>query len=120
MSKEDGLLAEEGGADSLGTTPLETGAQPFYSHRQDRKTVFECLNLHRRHLKEGQRATVAAKLANITNGGDRRSDQSANLHSGAVSQADAAEMLNVSTRSVASAAKVLHSGDEELVHAVER
>ena len=37
-----------------------------------------------------------------------------------MSQSDAAKMLNVSTRSVAAAAKVIHEGDDELVHAVER
>lgn len=77
------------------------------------------LNLHRRHLNEGQRATVAAKLANMVEGG--KAANSANLQSSTqISQAEAASMLNVSTRSVASAAKVLHSGDDELVHAIER
>lgn len=46
------------------------------------------------------RAMVASKLANLARGGDRRSDQSANLHSGSVTSADAAEMFNVSERSV--------------------
>lgn len=77
------------------------------------------LNLHRRHLTESQRAMVAAKLANISNGGDRVSEQSANLHSGAVSQSKAAELLSVSTRSVASAARVRDETSPELVHAVE-
>ena len=48
------------------------------------------LNLHRRHLTESQRAAVAAKLANIQHGGDRRSDQAANLPVEGVSQAQAA------------------------------
>lgn len=77
------------------------------------------LNLHRRHLSEGQRATVAAKLANMVVGGKQAN--SANLPDcSPVSQAKAAEMLNVSERSVRSAAKVLHDGDDDLVHAVER
>lgn len=64
---------------------------------------------------------MAAKLANMKVGGDRVSEHSANLPNGSqVSQADAAQMLNVSTRSVTAAAKVLHSGDDELVQAVER
>lgn len=76
------------------------------------------LNLHRRHLTESQRAAVAAKLANISHGGDRKSDQAANLP--VVSQSSAAEMLKVSERSVRAAVKVMHEGDEVLVHAVER
>jgi hypothetical protein len=36
-------------------------------------------NLKRRHLDEGQRAMVAAKIANLGHGGDRKSDQAANL-----------------------------------------
>lgn len=76
------------------------------------------LNLHRRHLTESQRATVAAKLANMAQGERTDIEPSANLQK--VSQADAAKLLNVSTRSVAAAAKVIHDGDEDLVHAVER
>src|SRR5258706_7186431 len=36
-------------------------------------------NLRRRHLNESQRALVASKLATLSHGGDRRSDQAANL-----------------------------------------
>lgn len=61
---------------------------------------------------------MAAKLANMPLGG--ATYRSANLQTDSVSQADAAKMLNVSTRSVAAAAKVIHEGDDELVHAVER
>lgn len=78
------------------------------------------LNLHRRHLNESQRAAVAAKLANLAHGGDRKSNQAANLPVDSVSQAKAAEMLNVSERTVRAAAKVIHEGDESLVKAVER
>lgn len=57
------------------------------------------LNLIRRHLNETQRAVIASKLANITHGGDRRSDQTANLPF-EISQPEAAEMLNVSERTI--------------------
>lgn len=77
------------------------------------------LNLHRRHLTESQRAAVAAKLANMVVGG--KEANSANLPDcSQISQAKAAEMLNVSERSVRAAAKVMHDGDDDLIHAVER
>lgn len=69
------------------------------------------LNLHRRHLDEGQRATVAAKLETIKHGGDRKSDQDANLHLD-IKRSEAAELLNVSTRSVASARSVIDAVEE--------
>jgi N6-adenosine-specific RNA methylase IME4 len=74
-------------------------------------------NVRRRHLDASQRALAAAKLATITHGGDRKSNQDANLR---VDRSDAAKMLNVSPRSVNSAAKVLGQGAFELVHAVEQ
>jgi ParB-like chromosome segregation protein Spo0J len=74
-------------------------------------------NLHRRHLNETQRATVAARIATMKHGGDRKSNRDANLQ---VNRATAANMLNVSERSVANAAKVLAEGTPELVSAVER
>ncbi len=79
------------------------------------------LNLHRRHLNESQRATVAAKLANISVG-DFLGNQhvaSANLQTPQVSQSDAASMLNVSTRSVATAAKLQEEAPQEVLKAVE-
>ena len=74
------------------------------------------LNLRRRHLNESQRAWVAAKIATVTHGGDRKSDQAANLP---LDQAAAATMLNVSPRSVRSATAVRDHGAPELQHAVE-
>jgi hypothetical protein len=41
-------------------------------------------NVNRRHLTKSQSAMIAAKLANITHGGDRRSDQSVILSVDAV------------------------------------
>lgn len=83
----------------------------------DPHDIVRAQNHARRHLTDSQRAFVAAKLANLTNG---QKASSANLQSTAVSQADAAETLKVSVRSVADAAKVLREGDDELAQAVER
>lgn len=68
-------------------------------------------NLHRRHLTESQRAMVAADLANVAHGGDRKSNQPASLPVDAsspssVTQADAAKMMGVSERSVRDAVAV--------------
>ncbi|QKS28239.1 MAG: ParB N-terminal domain-containing protein [Candidatus Accumulibacter similis] len=84
------------------------------------------LNLHRRHLTESQRATVAARKANMARGGDRPSRTDSTFDSARlqnrteVSQAQAAGLLQVSPRSVASAAKVLQNGTPELVAAVDQ
>lgn len=72
-------------------------------------------NLRRRHLKESQRAMVAAKLANLNEGRPSRIAQDY-----AVSQGQAATMLGVSRRSVQSAKIVQVHGAPELVDAVER
>jgi N6-adenosine-specific RNA methylase IME4 len=83
-------------------------------------------NLKRRHLNESQRAYVAAKLANLEHGGDRKSsDQAANLPLESapqqpVSQSMAAGMLNVSERSVRAARSVQERGTPELQRAVEQ
>lgn len=83
------------------------------------------LNLRRRHLTENQRAMVAANIANMANGGDRKSDQRANLPSDPdaqtpppVSLEQAAEMMKVSRRSVVAAKAVLREGVPELADKV--
>ncbi len=75
------------------------------------------LNLHRRHLDEGQRAMVAARLASLKQG--RPTDKPANLPVSIPTQPKAAEMLNVSERSVRSARAVIDRGTPELAHKVE-
>lgn len=75
------------------------------------------LNLHRRHLSESQRAVVASRLANMTHGGDRKSDQAANLPDD-ISQPQAAEMLNVSERMIRSV-KAIEKAAPDLVKDIE-
>ena len=53
------------------------------------------------NLTESQRAVIAAKMANMKHGGDRKSDQAANLRL-EISQPEAAKLLNVSERTVRS------------------
>ena len=77
------------------------------------------LNLRRRHLDETQRGMAAARLANIVNGGDRRSTEFQSAHVRSVSQSSAAELLNVSRRTVQNAAAVLQHGVEALQRAVD-
>lgn len=74
-------------------------------------------NLQRRHLSESQRAMVAARLAKMPHGGDRRSDQAESLP--LVSQEQAAKQLNVSDRSIRTAKQVQEHGTPELARAVE-
>jgi ParB-like chromosome segregation protein Spo0J len=73
-------------------------------------------NIRRRHLTTSQRAMIAAELAKMPHGGDRRSDQAANLP--LETQASAAALLNVSDRSVRDAATVLANGKPREVAAV--
>jgi ParB-like chromosome segregation protein Spo0J len=75
-------------------------------------------NLHRRHLSTSQRAMVAEKLATMAHGGDRKSDQAANLPLEKVSQSDAAEKLNVSERSIRDA-KAIREASNTLAKEVE-
>ncbi len=67
------------------------------------------LNLRRRHLSEGQRAWVAAQIANL---GHRQ--KKADTPIGGTAQAEAAHMLNVSERAVQRAAVVRDHGTPEL------
>ena len=75
-------------------------------------------NLHRRHLTESQRGMVAAKLATMKNGGDRKSDGiSASID--AVTKAEACEALKVGVSTLDRARKIQRLGSPELVAAVE-
>ena len=71
------------------------------------------LNLHRRHLDESQRAMIAAKLANMSEGRPAANAKDS------VSQSKAAEVMNVSRTSVTRARKVMKEAAPEVVKAVE-
>ena len=72
------------------------------------------LNLHRRHLTDGQRGMIADQLATMTHGGNRRSEQEANLP-----LETAAKRMNVSPRTVRTARVVRRKAAPEVVAAVE-
>ena len=82
-------------------------------------------NLHRRHLTESQRASIAARVANMGQG--RPSSKPANLPllseqaapRPPVTQGDAARLLNVSERSVRDARKVHDTAPPEVSRAVD-
>lgn len=77
------------------------------------------LNLRRRHLDGSQRAMVGARIATLPHGGDRRSDQAANLPVEIPTQAETAELLAVSGRSIRHARAVLEHGSPDVIAAVE-
>ena len=62
---------------------------------------------------------VASRLANMQQGGDRKSENFNTEISVLISQPEAAAMLNVSTDSVQFAKKVLDQGSEELIQKVD-
>jgi ParB-like chromosome segregation protein Spo0J len=73
-------------------------------------------NLKRRHLDEGQRAMVAAEIAQWRLGDNQFTAGSANRPT----QSQAAEMLNVGDRSVRRAAAVLSQGTPEVTDAAKK
>lgn len=100
---------------------MQLGINPHFDiYRGDDPVAFVIsTNLRRRHLDESQRAMVASKVARLSNGGDRRSEQSAQVRSVTPTQEQAAALLNVSERSVQHASKVQREGTSELARAVE-
>jgi ParB-like chromosome segregation protein Spo0J len=85
-----------------------TGTQPL-------KHIIS-LNERRRHLDLGQRAIIAAQVANMSWGGDRRSEQSS--PGNFVRQDEAATQMGVSRDSVIRAKAVLDTGDTQLIEDV--
>ncbi len=91
---------------------LEAGVEPQYEYLVDDmpfdkvrdRVVGE--NILRRHLTTGQRAMIAASLANMTAGGDRKSDQAINSSGDFKSTAEASKSLNVGEATVRVAKEV--------------
>jgi len=83
-------------------------------------------NLARRHLTESQRAAIAAEIATLKHGGDRKSEQAKNQVANlqldqavgvtgleSVTREQAADMMNVSKRTVDDAAEVKRDASPE-------
>ena len=97
----------------------ELGLEPRFEewrNGEDPHLYVVSKNLHRRHLTEGQRAMVAAKIASLAVGRPKE-----NAPIGAIpTQQEAADMLNVSRRSVQRAKKVLDHATPQDQQAVEQ
>jgi hypothetical protein len=94
---------------------LDAGVEPLFTEYNGRDPIgyVVSLNLKRRHLDESQRAMVAAKLANLSDG--QRADRVAS----SIDLPTAAKMLNVSESSIKRAKTVQREADPEIVKAVE-
>lgn len=91
--------------------PYKTKSLAFVS--KDEVKLWMLRNqMGRRNLSDGQRAMLAAKVANLAHG-ERKSDTQI-----CVSQSEAAEEFGVSTRTVSAAKRVLDKGTPELQAAV--
>jgi hypothetical protein len=95
---------------------LLKGIEPRFVdyHGPDPLGLVVALNLKRRHLDDGQRAMIAARLATMKRGNNQHSPN------GETSQAKAAKLLNVKKRRVERAREVVDHGVPDLVTAVER
>jgi len=91
--------------------------EPFMGTLSEARDYVISTNVKRRHLSTSHRAIIAARLVTTKLGGDRKSNQSANLPT-EITQEDAAKLLNVSVRSVTDAVKILPY--PELVARVEK
>jgi hypothetical protein len=104
----------------------EAGVEPAYeTHAGEPWRYVISTNLHRRHLTDSQRATIAAKIAERPRGGWEHVNNS-KVPDGTLESADlpptreeAANLLNVSPRQVARARQVIKHGTESLQAAVE-
>jgi hypothetical protein len=75
-------------------------------------------NLHRRHLAHEQRSAMAATMATMKQGGDRKSSEIKTQNCVLIDEA--AKLFNVSPRSVVSAKHVKENGSKELFEALKQ
>jgi ParB-like chromosome segregation protein Spo0J len=95
--------------EELGIEPMSCEIEPD----QDPVAFVLSANLHRRQLKQSQRAMIAAKMANLKDGHRPSSNDEG------AKREDAALMLSVSTASLDRAKYVLEHGSKQLIDAVE-
>lgn len=76
------------------------------------------INLHRRHLTTSQRSMIAAKMATLKHGGDRKTENIKGSKDLSIKQA--ASALNTSEKSVKRAKQLIDNGSESLIEAVEQ
>jgi N6-adenosine-specific RNA methylase IME4 len=100
--------------DRLGIVPP---TETFSGEDHEALLYVIAMNVQRRHLDETQRAMVAARLPGFAHGGDRRSDQAADLP--LVPQAMKARTFNVSERTIRDAVVVRTHAIPSLVEACE-
>ena len=98
---------------------IEPVVKTWQGNMSDIPALVLSLNLHRRHLTTSQRAIIAAKLANLEHGGDRKSEEIKGTIVPMMSRSQAAEVLSVNEKTVDRAAAVIREGTPEQVNAIE-
>lgn len=100
---------------------VEVGVEPTFTEYGGDDPTGHAISLNnmRRDLNPSQRAMVAEKLANLSHGGDRKSDQGSDLSFDSVSQSEAAEQMGVSRTLVQKARRVKSGADEGITSMVE-
>ena len=100
---------------------LTAGVEPrFVKYKGDDPIGYVLsLNLHTRDWKPGQKAMVASNLANMSYGGDYKSDQCSNLSTDSVSQSEAAGRMGVSRTSLQTAKKIRDKANKAITKMVE-
>ena len=101
---------------------IEPDLMPLDDDLTDKKamSLVISMNVKRRHLTAGQKAMIAAEMVTERHGGDRKSDQVANLQLDPITREEAANMMSVSPRSVDHASKVIEKASSKVVDSVKK